>query len=706
MFKAKKKNKQIQIYNKAYFKISTEKTKKNKKKFIDLNLTIDTNDTIDYNGENDLNEPFEDIFMKTARNKWRNNKKENLTIKKNEENKPKIKEKKIKNSEEKKTKNKNNETIYEVLELKDNLRIYKYSNIPRKNPHKLIYQYFFDKFNDNDYKNAKIILFIGKTGDGKSTAINAFFNIIKGIKLEDKHRFILIQEQKKPKGQAESQTDGLHFYYIKDYNNNPIIIIDSQGFGDTRGKKYDEYIIEAFEYAFKNIIKYINIICFIAKSTDSRLDILIKYIFSSITSLFSEDIAENLLFLTTHANRSTINEGSLFIESIKSDENFQSIIKNINTNKKWWYAVESVNILDNEIDRLTKYSYNQFIELFEENIKNSKAKKIEKSCEIINNRNKIKTIAKKIINGYHNLMEEKEKKSHIEKQINETEYKINDINNKIENKQFEIDQVYIIDKDSELSSIRNYRDRRINSLENEYDEENVRELEYVGGDHTYCRSCKRNCHEYCYCVGGFLGRCTIFPVFGNYCERCGDHKDYHTLHSSYKYVDKVNRTKRNNYYKIQEERDYYQKRYNEINDEYNSQINTKNKKENELNVFNEEKKGIENIKNNYINNKNNLNQNINSILNSMKVDLLEMVKISQKIKNIAMNQFHVDIENTYMDSLIDKLQLIGKFDNPEIKYLKECLKYNKIFQEINNMNEEEIIKLDENTICQKLQKLV
>ena len=63
-----------------------------------------------------MNEPFEDIFMKTARNKWRNNKKENLTIKKNEENKPKIKEKKIKNSEEKKTKNKNNETIYEVLE--------------------------------------------------------------------------------------------------------------------------------------------------------------------------------------------------------------------------------------------------------------------------------------------------------------------------------------------------------------------------------------------------------------------------------------------------------------------------------------------------------------------------------------------------------------------------------------------------------------
>ena len=51
------------------------------------------------------------------------------------------------------------------------------------------------------------MIFIGKTGDGKSTAINALFNIIKGIKLEDNHRFILIKEPKKAKGQAESQTD-------------------------------------------------------------------------------------------------------------------------------------------------------------------------------------------------------------------------------------------------------------------------------------------------------------------------------------------------------------------------------------------------------------------------------------------------------------------------------------------------------------------
>lgn len=39
---------------------------------------------------------------------------------------------------------------------------------------------------------------------------------------------MLIKEKTKEKGQAESQTDVLHLYYIKDKNKNPIIIIDSQ----------------------------------------------------------------------------------------------------------------------------------------------------------------------------------------------------------------------------------------------------------------------------------------------------------------------------------------------------------------------------------------------------------------------------------------------------------------------------------------------
>ena len=111
--------------------------------------------------------------------------------------------------------------------------------------------------------------------------------------------FYLIDEKDKNKRQFESQTDGINLYYIKDYCNNPFIIIDTQGFGDTKRKKYDESLKETFEYLFNYIIKHINLICFITKSIDSRLDDQAKYIFSASTSLFAEDVSKNFIFLTS-----------------------------------------------------------------------------------------------------------------------------------------------------------------------------------------------------------------------------------------------------------------------------------------------------------------------------------------------------------------------------------------------------------------------
>ena len=85
------------------------------------------------------------------------------------------------------------------MEKRDDLIYYKYSNIERTSNHKLVYQYFFDKYKVEDYSDAYVVLFCGKTGDGKTTAINAFFNIVKGVQLEDNFRFILITEPKKKK---------------------------------------------------------------------------------------------------------------------------------------------------------------------------------------------------------------------------------------------------------------------------------------------------------------------------------------------------------------------------------------------------------------------------------------------------------------------------------------------------------------------------
>lgn len=291
-----------------------------------------------------------------------------------------------------------------------------------------MYQYFFDKFGGNDYKEAKIILFVGKTGDGKTTAINAFFNIVKGVTLDDNFRFILIKEPKKEKGEAESQTDGVHIYYIKDMNNKPLIIIDSQGFGDTRGKQYDEMIIEAFTHVFSEVIDHINAISFIVKSTDSRLDIQIEYIFTKVTGLFSEDISVNFFVFATHANREALKNEPNMIKTLTTNKEFCEIKKKMPN--KWYYALDSKTIMENEKDKLTLFSYKQLNDLYKEKVLTSRSISVKKCSEVLKSRNNLRIQINNLSTTFKNLLVEqgnlKEKEKSIEAinlQISEFEKK-------------------------------------------------------------------------------------------------------------------------------------------------------------------------------------------------------------------------------------------------------------------------------------------
>ena len=52
---------------------------------------------------------------------------------------------------------------YEILEKEDNFTIYKYSNKERQSNRNLVFQYFYDEYNINDYDNAYIIILLGRT---------------------------------------------------------------------------------------------------------------------------------------------------------------------------------------------------------------------------------------------------------------------------------------------------------------------------------------------------------------------------------------------------------------------------------------------------------------------------------------------------------------------------------------------------------------
>ena len=342
---------------------------------------------------------------------------------------------------------------YEVIRKQEDIVIYKYSNIERESNYPLVYQYFYDTFEIDDYKNAYVMLFVGKTGDGKSTAINALFNIIKGIKLEDKYRFILIKEKEKEKGQAVSQTDGVHLYYIKDYKNNPIIIIDTQGYGDTRGILFDKKIDEAFRYVFSNIINHINVVGMIVKATNNRIDVLTKYIFSCITKLFAGDISENVILLATHANRDCIKKEPIFAETIKTEVDFLE-----KKDKKWWYAFDSTLMFESDIDKLTTFSFSQLKDFYEEKLC---PKDIKQTFEIFHHRRELKKLIKKIKNIFQSLKRLQNNMNSNDTFMNETIRKITEYNNLIVIKKETINTLERKEKEEEeklySSNFRTYR---------------------------------------------------------------------------------------------------------------------------------------------------------------------------------------------------------------------------------------------------------
>eukprot|EP01083_Nonionella_stella_P114350 338056_1 len=105
---------------------------------------------------------------------------------------------------------------------------------------------------------------IGATGPGKTTLLNSFMNYLWEVKYDDPYRFKLIYEGHKEENQSESVTDDLTAYYLDptglDYQ---LSLIDTPGFGDTRGLELDNNITKKINKFFEEKIHEIVSICFV-----------------------------------------------------------------------------------------------------------------------------------------------------------------------------------------------------------------------------------------------------------------------------------------------------------------------------------------------------------------------------------------------------------------------------------------------------------
>uniref|UniRef100_A0A8C2DQM5 Uncharacterized LOC109054314 n=1 Tax=Cyprinus carpio TaxID=7962 RepID=A0A8C2DQM5_CYPCA len=152
-------------------------------------------------------------------------------------------------------------------------------------------------------KPNKIILLVGETGVGKTTIINSMVNFLLGVKFEDEIWYEITEEE--AGDQSESQTSEITMYEVFPIRS-PIslTIIDTPGYGDTRGLDKDLEVAENLSALFQSNdgVREVDAVCFVTQASNNRLSDRQHYIISSILSLFGNDIVNNIVFLITHSD--------------------------------------------------------------------------------------------------------------------------------------------------------------------------------------------------------------------------------------------------------------------------------------------------------------------------------------------------------------------------------------------------------------------
>lgn len=159
----------------------------------------------------------------------------------------------------------------------------------------------------------KVLVTLGATGAGKSTWLNFFVNFIAGVRWEDAYRLRLIVEPETQVDQAQSQTSWVTAYHIHwqpgfqvDFS---VTIVDTPGFGDTRGIQRDREITASLSTFFGkgasgSGLTHLDAVCFVVPAAMARLTHSQRYVFDSILALFGKDITGNITVVATFADAS------------------------------------------------------------------------------------------------------------------------------------------------------------------------------------------------------------------------------------------------------------------------------------------------------------------------------------------------------------------------------------------------------------------
>ena len=193
------------------------------------------------------------------------------------------------------------------------------------------------------------ILFIGQSGSGKSTFINAYVNHLVGITDKDNIRYkIILDNYRKEKDQTQSQTDFITIYNVRSlrYNNKLFKLIDTPGYDNERNEnekliskdKKEKELLAMYDRLFSEEIGQLNSIAFVMKSSENRRNQFLEKIVEKLTNLFYDDIGQNCLSIITFTNNDEVVPDA--VELLEKMDIFKLKSKK---NEEWYFPVSSTS---------------------------------------------------------------------------------------------------------------------------------------------------------------------------------------------------------------------------------------------------------------------------------------------------------------------------------------------------------------------------
>lgn len=147
---------------------------------------------------------------------------------------------------------------------------------------------------------------IGETGSGKTSFLNLIANLKQIAQLNDKEELTVdmvrhLHKQEKTDqnaGQGESQTDKAFAHTIKDLGF-PLVLIDTPGFGDTRGPNKDTAHVSKIQRAIE-ACESINCIVLVINGAVARMTPQLRYVLAQVTALMPQSIIDQIIVVLTN----------------------------------------------------------------------------------------------------------------------------------------------------------------------------------------------------------------------------------------------------------------------------------------------------------------------------------------------------------------------------------------------------------------------